>query len=165
MDLSKAYDKVPRTLLWEALRREGIEGTFLEAIQSIYDNAEINLSAGGSYGEHYKVRTGITQGPPISPSLFGIYSDGLIKHIEKTYPDVGPCTRDGRHVPILGFADDLKLLAKSLEELTHWTPFYFSLFRSYVITYKVFTIILVFILQCSKVYLARGHSFGCQFYL
>jgi len=59
--------RYPVPFYGEALRRTGIEGTFLEAIKSIYDNADITLSAGGSYGEHYKVRTGITQGSPISP--------------------------------------------------------------------------------------------------
>lgn len=48
------------------MRRTGIEGTFLEAIKSIYDNADITLSAGGRYGGHYKVATGITQGPPLA---------------------------------------------------------------------------------------------------
>jgi hypothetical protein len=49
MDLAKAYDMVPRHLLWEAVRRTGIDGTFLEALKSINDDGELTLSIGGTY--------------------------------------------------------------------------------------------------------------------
>ena len=116
MDLAKAYDMVPRHLLWEAVRRTGIDGTFLEALKSIYDDGELTLSIGGTYGSRDKARTGITQGSPLSPTLFGIYFDGCIRYVEATCPDVGPCLRQGRHVSILAYADDAKALCKNLRE-------------------------------------------------
>jgi hypothetical protein len=116
MDLAKAYDTVPRRLLWEAVRRTGIDGTFLEAIKSIYEDGELVLSIGGTYGTRDSARAGITQGSPLSPTLFGIYFDGCIRHVEATCPTVGPRLRQGRHVPILAYAGDGKLLCKNRQE-------------------------------------------------
>lgn len=116
MDLVKAYDTVPRHLLWEAVGRSGVHGNFMEALQSVYEDGELSLSVGGTYGKREKAGSGITQGSPLSPTLFGIYFDGYIRYVEATCSNAGPCTRDGRHVPILAFADDSKALCRNLAE-------------------------------------------------
>jgi hypothetical protein len=43
LDLSKAYDRVPRTWLWEVLRLLGVGGSFSQAIRSLYDGAQLTI--------------------------------------------------------------------------------------------------------------------------
>ena len=107
---------VPRHLLWEAVRRAGIQGTFLEALKSVYEDGELVLMVGGTFGTRDKARSGITQGSPLSPTMFGIYFDGYIRYVEATCTGIGPQLRGGRHVPVLAYADDGKALSKNREE-------------------------------------------------
>ena len=74
--------------------------------------------ADGFVGEFLPSLAGLTQGSPISPTLFTVYADGLIRFLHMVCPDVGPKLSNGVRVSALGFADDFKLFAKSPEELT-----------------------------------------------
>ena len=117
LDLSKAYDRVPRNLLWEVLRRVGVQGECLDAIRSIYDHAFLTMAVGKTFGNQYKPHDGITQGSPLSPTMWSLVADGLIRYVQARCPHIGPCTRDGLRVCILLFADDIKLLATNEEDL------------------------------------------------
>ena len=55
---------------------------------------------------------GVKQGCPLSPTLFGLYVDGLEKHL-LNMPDIGAPTLMGVMVPLLLYADDLILMSES----------------------------------------------------
>jgi hypothetical protein len=117
LDLSKAYDRVSRVFLREALSRLGVTGSFLEALMSLYTDARFAVLADGAVGEFLPSLTGLTQGSPGSPTLFTVYGDGLIRHLLSTCPHVGPQLSNGTRVPALLYADDIKLLAESAADL------------------------------------------------
>ncbi len=50
LDLEGAFDRVPRPLLWEVLRRLGVHGAMLGAIQSLYVDATVAMNIGGQDG-------------------------------------------------------------------------------------------------------------------
>jgi hypothetical protein len=77
LDLKGAYDRVNRVLLWEALRRLGIDGRMLSAIQSLYANSTVAMKIGNRKGPGLPSETGLKQGCPLSPTLFGLFADGL----------------------------------------------------------------------------------------
>ena len=104
-------------MLWEVLRRVGVQGGCLNAIKSIYDHAFLTVTVGKTFGDLFKPQDGITQGSPLSPTMWSLVVDGLIRYVQTRCPDIGPATEDGLRVCILVFADDIKLLATSEEDL------------------------------------------------
>ncbi|KAK5900173.1 hypothetical protein CesoFtcFv8_009573 [Champsocephalus esox] len=62
VDLEKAYDRVPRELLWEVLREYGVRGSRLRAIQSLYSQSESCIRVLGSKWDPFPVRVGLRQG-------------------------------------------------------------------------------------------------------
>ena len=59
---------------------------------------------------------GVEQGCPPSPTLFGLYVDGLEKHLLDT-ADIDAPTLMGVMVPLLLYADDLMLMSESMAGL------------------------------------------------
>ena len=55
--------------------------------------------------------SGVRQGCPLSPTLFGIFFDGLHSHLDSTAPHAGVQLGSGRWVPSLVYADDVVLLS------------------------------------------------------
>ena len=117
LDLKGAYDKVQRPLLWQVLERLGVHGPMLAALQSMYDTATIRVNINGRAGGSVPSYTGLRQGCPLSPTLFGLFADGLHRFLLAECLDLGPALSDGRRVPDLGYADDFVLLADTPEGL------------------------------------------------
>ena len=113
LDLKGAYDRVQRPFLWQVLQRLGIHGDMLAAIQSLYIHSEVAININGRIGMPALSKTGVKQGCPLSPTLFGLFADGLHRFLLHCCPNEGPCLVDGTAVPDLGYADDFVLLART----------------------------------------------------
>ena len=61
----------------KALQKLGIEGTFLNIIKAIYDKPTANIVLKGEKLKPFPLRSGTTQGCPISPLLFNIVLEVL----------------------------------------------------------------------------------------
>ncbi|KAJ0022081.1 hypothetical protein NQD34_009571 [Periophthalmus magnuspinnatus] len=77
VDLEKAFDRVPRGVLWGVLREYGVRGSLLRAVRSLYDRSRSCVRIAGSKSDLFPVHVGLCQGCPLSPVLFIIFMDRI----------------------------------------------------------------------------------------
>ncbi len=108
VDFKKAFDIVPREVLWQVLAGLRVEGHFLRCLQVMYakDTIRINHPSEGVTSS-FRCQQGVKQGCPLSPLLFGLYLDALKGRLDGRECDA-PTLADV-HVWLLLFADDLAL--------------------------------------------------------
>ena len=66
--------------------------------------------AGSYYGKGFKVERGVTQGDPLSPTIFTVVVDAVVRHwlhlATQEAERRGERGREGRHQAALFYADD-----------------------------------------------------------
>ena len=70
IDLEKAFDQVPRKLIWWALRKLGVEEWIVRLVQGMYANALSRICVGEGYSEEFEVKISVHQGSVLSQLLF-----------------------------------------------------------------------------------------------
>ena len=110
IDFTQAYDRVPRGVLFEVLKRLGCGATMLVALVAMY---RITHSVLGS--AVISATIGVRQGSPTSCLLFVIFVNDLIKLIKHN------CNVDGflAWLHILVLMDDTVLLSTSRRNMVH----------------------------------------------
>jgi hypothetical protein len=119
LDLSKAYDRVTRPHLWTALAQLGVPERFIRAVRAVLDSTHYAIRVEGRRGGSFLSSLGVPQGSPISPTLFGVLSDGLPRYLKHRCPGIGVALPDGTCIQVLGYADDFALVAKSATDMQH----------------------------------------------
>ena len=104
VDLEKAFDRVPRKVLWWALRSLGVDEWAVRVIQAMYANARSRVRVNGQYSKEFGVGVGVHQGSVLSPLLFNVVLEALSREFRTGVPWE------------LLYADDLVIIANSLEE-------------------------------------------------
>ncbi len=91
MDFKKAFDTIPRDLLWQVLEGLGISGHILECLRSMYrqDQACLHHPEEG-LTPTFLCRIGVKQGCPLIPLLFGLFIVGLEKRLNALEGDAPP---------------------------------------------------------------------------
>ena len=77
VDLEKAFDRVPRKVIWWALRKLGLDEWIVRLVQGMYSNARSRVRVGKGYSEEFEVKVGVHQGSVLSPLLFIIVLEAL----------------------------------------------------------------------------------------
>jgi hypothetical protein len=86
IDFKKAYDSVPRELLWRVLNKTGIHGAMLDVLQQMYQHVRLQVKVDNVYGHSFDSSIGVKQGDPLSPLLFGLYIDRFAFFYEIDFP-------------------------------------------------------------------------------
>ena len=104
VDLEKAFDRVPRKVIWWALRKLGVEEWIVRLVQGMYANARSWVRVGEGFSKEFEVKVGVHQGSVLSPLLFIIVLEALSREFRAGVPweDL--------------YADNLVIIADSLEE-------------------------------------------------
>ena len=62
VDLEKAFDRVPREVLWWALRKLTVEEWMVNVIKSMYEGATTAVKCKGGESKEFEVKVGVHQG-------------------------------------------------------------------------------------------------------
>ena len=110
----KAFDCIPRQKLFDKLRKEGVQGRFLDVLISMYSNDKSAVKIDNKLTEAFTCFAGVKQGCMMSPTLFNFYLSDLPKFLNTTSStDV---VLGGRSINCLLYADDLVIFSRSAKK-------------------------------------------------
>ena len=104
----KAFNKIQHPFMIKTLQKAGIEGTYLNIIEAIYDKPTANIILNGEKLKPFPLRPGKRQGCPLSPLLFNIFLEVLATAIREEKEIKGIQIRK-EEVKLSLLADDMSL--------------------------------------------------------
>ena len=113
IDYSKAFDKVKHVELFKLLEELDIDGKELRIVRNLYWDQTAAVRIDGDYSAYKNIKRGVRQGCVMSPDLFNLYSEIILRNIE----DSPGLKVNGETINNIRYADDTVLLADSLENL------------------------------------------------
>lgn len=119
IDIKKAFDTVPRAKVWESLKERGIHGKMVRVIENIYRYNTNQIIKNNMKSEGFVTGKGLRQGGGLSPTLFNVHMDNIIKKCERKVKKMFVGYKNLERVEIAEgvFADDVVLIAGSEKQL------------------------------------------------
>ena len=86
VDLEKAYDTVPREVLWRGMRKRNIPEGYIRLVQYMYLGATTRVKSKRGISEQFEVGIGLHQGSALSPFLFIMLVDTISQDVRTELP-------------------------------------------------------------------------------
>ena len=116
LDAEKAFDSCNWSILFEKLFYEkGIPLPVINFLKSLYVNGTYQVLYNGHLSYKFNASQGVFQGSILSPHLYNIYTEELLKQI-RTSANVGTSIC-GTYTGIVAYADDVILMSSTLSGL------------------------------------------------
>ncbi|KAL9953192.1 hypothetical protein ACROYT_G040569 [Oculina patagonica] len=120
IDFQKAFDSVHRDPLWKILRSYGVPPKMVTLMSSFYQQFECSVIVDGNLSEWFPVKSGVRQGCIISPILFLLTIDWIMRTTTADRPRGIQWTLFSQ-LEDLEFADDLAALSTNRHHLQEKT--------------------------------------------
>ncbi|XP_026459825.1 uncharacterized protein LOC113360538 [Papaver somniferum] len=105
INLEKAYNKIPREVLWQALAEMNVPDKYIVLIQDMYEGARSSVRTIGGLSNEFPIKIVLHQGSDLSPYIFALVIDQITKDIQGELPWT------------MLFADDVALIGESKSDV------------------------------------------------
>lgn len=115
IDFEKAFDSLDQQKMWKILSDYDIPEKIIKIICELYDEAFIRVVHRGQVGSGFKVSNGVKQGCVLSPLLFNIILDYVLRLVTKTKRGIqwNPFSK----LLDLDYADDIVAMTHTMTEM------------------------------------------------
>ena len=120
VDYEKAFDSLDRETLWKLLRHYGVPMKFVNLIQNSYEGLSCRVVHEGQLTEKFEVKTAVRQGCLLSPFLFILAIDWIMRAVTNQKRNGIQWTLWSQ-LDDLDFADDLALLSHNHQQMQEKT--------------------------------------------
>ena len=111
VDFEKAFDTIPRDLLFKKLFNMGINGNFFNILKHLYNDDTASLKMQNKISKPFRTNQGMKQGCVLSLLLFNLYMADFTEEINKCANKVK--ISDEVEAGCILWADDILLLSES----------------------------------------------------
>ena len=105
VDLEKAYDRIPRDIIFWSLRKRGVTEKMVKVVASLYQGCKTKVICAAGESENFPIQVGLHQGSALSPFLFALVVDTVTSEVKRGLPEE------------LLYADDLAITGRTQGEL------------------------------------------------
>ena len=119
IDYRKAFDMVDRPTIWKILRHYGLPAKIINIIRSMYEGTICQVIHNSDLSPSFAVTTGVRQGCLLSPTIFLLVIDWIMKTITATPRGIQWTVT--KKLEDLDFADDIALLSHSFQHIQQKT--------------------------------------------
>lgn len=113
IDYTKAFDRVRHEEMMKLLEKLQVDGRDLRIIKNIYWKQTAAMKVINEIGVFQEIKRGVRQGCVLSPDLFSLYSESIMRRIKK----VKGVKIGGQNINNIRYADDTVLIAESQASL------------------------------------------------
>ena len=114
LDLTNAFGSIPHETIFAALKWAGLNDNAINTIRLLYDGCQTTIKSTEGPTEPIQIESGVKQGCPLSPIIFNLAIEPMIKAALQNDNGFNLGTKK---YSILAYADDLVLTAKTANDL------------------------------------------------
>ena len=115
-DLKNAFGLIPHQLLWFSLKRLGLPSEVMDVFRDVYQGSLFRVRSEDRLTDGIPQGQGVKQGCPLSPLLFNLAIEGMLRGMESSSAR-GYSFSPDLEVMALSYADDLAIAASSEEDM------------------------------------------------
>ena len=115
IDYAKAFDCVDHNKLWKILKEMGIPDHLTCLLRNLYTGQEATVRMGHGTTDWFQVGKGVRQGCILSPCLFNLYAEYIMRNAGLDEAKAGIHKIAKRNTNSLRYTDDTTLMEESEE--------------------------------------------------